>query len=55
MENIIKSCGTMSEIIAALKTLQAIAGKGLPLSDMATLSNYININKIVRNQFETEI
>ena len=52
---IIKASGTMSEIIAALKTLSTIAGKGATLSDVATLKRFINYDRIVKNQFEKEV
>ena len=49
---IIKSCGTISEIIATLKTLQTIAGQGSTLSDVATLSHFAQLQKIVKNQLK---
>ena len=52
---IIKSCGKMSEIIAALKTLKTITGNGATVSDVVTLTNYTKITNIVKNQFNKEV
>lgn len=53
---IIKASGTMPEIIAALKTLQAISGRGATLADVArqhlkiVIDNQINNIKVGKNK-----
>ena len=49
---IIKSCGQMPQIIATLKTLQAIFGKGATLSQIAAPIRYIILNQALKEQFE---
>ena len=52
---IIKLNGTMSEIIAALKTLQAITGNGAPVSDVAIAVNGLKFTKTLKNQINKEV
>lgn len=42
----------MPQIIATLKTLENIIGKGATLSDVVTLAKYSKIRKIVKNQLK---
>ena len=46
---IIKASGTMAEITTTLKTLQAIFGKGCPLSTVASLRLKIVIDNQINN------
>lgn len=51
---IIKTSGKMSDVIQQIKTLQAIFGDGATLSDIATYTQYIKLDQIVKNQFEKD-
>ena len=53
MDNyIIKGCGTIDEILTALKTLSAVFGKDAKLSDVAFLTRYAQIKNTIRKQFD---
>ena len=51
MKNIIKTSGKISEIIATLKTLQAIFGEGATLSTVAIKTRYNILENALQNQF----
>ena len=56
MENyIIKGCGTIDEICAALKAMQAVFGKDATLSEVATATRYARLMTTAHRQIdETE-
>ena len=49
---IIKGCGTMDEVLTALKTMQAVFGNDARLTDIATAKRFFEVNKVVGNQFD---
>ena len=51
---IIKSCGNIQDLIKQLTTIQAIFGKGVTLSHVATVVKYSNIRQAAMTQFEKD-
>lgn len=53
MDNyIIKGCGTIDEILTALKTLSAVFGKETRLKEIATATRYGRLTAITNRQLE---
>jgi hypothetical protein len=53
MDNyIIKGCGTIDEILTALKTMQAVFGKNATLEEVATATRYGRLTATVNRQLE---
>lgn len=53
MDNyIIKGCGTIDEIIAALNALKAVEGGETTLYKLGCKARYLRIREAVRKQFE---
>ena len=53
MENyIIKGCGTIDEICASLKAIQAIFGKNATLSEVATATRYGRLMTTAHRQID---
>ena len=51
MKNILKASGSMLEIIATLKTLQAIFGESATLSTVAIKTRYNILENALQDQF----
>jgi hypothetical protein len=49
---IIKGCGTIDEILTALKTMQAVFGKNATLEEVATATRYGRLTATVNRQLE---
>ena len=54
MSNIIKIHGSMSEILATLKTLENIIGERATLSDVVDLVTYSSIKKLINKRMIKE-
>ena len=53
MDNyIIKGCGTIDEICTALKTMQAVFGKGAKLSEVERETRAVQLKNAISRQFE---
>ena len=53
MENyIIKGCGTIDEICAALKAMQAVFGKDATLAEVATATRYARLMTTAHRQID---
>lgn len=53
MDNyIIKGCGTINEILTALKTMQAVFGNDARLTEVATATRYGRLTATVNRQLE---
>lgn len=53
MDNyIIKGCGTIDEICAALKAMQAVFGKDATLSEVATATRYARLMTTSHRQID---
>lgn len=49
---IIKGCGTIDEICAALKAMQAVFGKDATLSEVATATRYARLMTTAHRQID---
>ena len=49
---IIKASGNINDVLKQLKTIQAIFGKGVTLSDLVTLSQCVTIHNDIKKQFK---
>ena len=55
MDNyIIKGCGTIDEIIAALNALKAVEGGNKTIFELGCKARYLRIREAVRKQFDKE-
>ena len=54
MNNIIKGCGKIDNILTSLKAIQWVFGKGATLSDVATVARFSKVTQAERKQFEKD-